>query len=78
MSTQTTKSNAAFIGSLTEDVLNRKLIIEGEETRLQDFLTVNLLENDVEHIALTDAEKVVKLNIDEAIYINISEIKRLA
>jgi hypothetical protein len=79
MNTET--ANQQFIDSLPHDVLFRHILVDGERFTLDTFLEVNMLEKDVEHITIEDAQRIIALEVGEVTkvgdYLGGSEIKRI-
>ncbi len=69
--------NLEFYDRIDGITAHRILRVEGELIFLIDFMYINLLEKDVDHITLEDAQKIIDLNINESVYIGIVEITRL-
>lgn len=68
-----------LISSLSYEQQQRMLEVDGEEiTTLGEFLHTNLLEEDVDHISLEDAQKVIALEDGESVNLHVSEILRIS
>lgn len=65
-------------GNQDPELQFRHLLVDGERITLDTFLEWNMLYADVDHISVEDAESIIALEIDESIFINLTEVKRIS
>lgn len=71
-------TNTEFFVNIPPECADIDLLVEGEIVMLSIFLFNNLIADDVDHIALEDAQMVIDLMPGESTYVGIVEVKRIS
>lgn len=61
--------NQQFFNSLTPHTQSRCLSVDGDKCTLREFMQVNLIDEDVDHISLEDAQKICDMKLGDVVLI---------
>lgn len=71
-------TNTEFFTRMPASCADIDLLVDGNKIMLPIFMYNNLIADDVDHISIEDAQRVIDLEIGQSIFINLTEVKRIA